>query len=136
MLAGGMSTHRSMSTFCFIIPVTWLLISHCTRHRHVNVNQKRYAVASALAATAVPALVMARGHRVEEVPEFPLVVDNSLQSCAKTASALATLKALGAAAEIEKVCSCWCNPVQTFDQNMRRSKFDHNFISVAISPSP
>ncbi|CAM9580036.1 unnamed protein product [Pylaiella littoralis] len=72
-------------------------------HRHVNVNQKRYAVASALAATAVPALVMARGHRVEEVPELPLVVDTSLETCTKTAAALATLTALGAAAEVEKV---------------------------------
>ncbi|CAB1100555.1 unnamed protein product [Ectocarpus sp. CCAP 1310/34] len=72
-------------------------------HRHVNVNQKRYAVASALAATAVPALVMARGHRVEEVPELPLVVDTSLETCSKTAAALATLTALGAAAEVEKV---------------------------------
>jgi hypothetical protein len=34
------------------------------RHRRININQKRYAVASALAASAVPALVMARGHRV------------------------------------------------------------------------
>lgn len=66
-------------------------------------NQKRYAVASALAATAVPALVMARGHRVEEVPEFPLVVDTSLESCTKTSAALATLKALGAESEMEKV---------------------------------
>lgn len=70
----------------------------------MNVNQKRYAVASALAATAVPALVMARGHRVEEVPELPLVVDTSLETCSKTAAALATLTALGAAAEVEKVC--------------------------------
>lgn len=73
----------------------------------MNVNQKRYAVASALAATAVPALVMARGHRVEEVPELPLVVDTSLQSCSKTTTALAALKALGAAAEVEKVRSFW-----------------------------
>ncbi|CAM9369259.1 unnamed protein product [Ectocarpus sp. 4 AP-2014] len=72
-------------------------------HRNVNVNQKRYAVASALAATAVPALVMARGHRVEEVPELPLVVDTSLETCSKTAAAIATLTALGAAAEVEKV---------------------------------
>lgn len=71
----------------------------------MNVNQKRYAVASALAATAVPALVMARGHRVEEVPELPLVVDTSLETCTKTAAALATLTALGAAAEVEKVRS-------------------------------
>lgn len=36
-------------------------------HRKVNINQKRYAVASALAASALPALVMARGHRIEQV---------------------------------------------------------------------
>eukprot|EP01050_Picozoa_sp_SAG11_P032216 SAG11_NODE_10364_length_837_cov_0.693767_1_plen_145_part_10 len=31
----------------------------------VNKNQRRYALASALAASAVPGLVMARGHRIE-----------------------------------------------------------------------
>ena len=36
-------------------------------HRKININQKRYAVVSALAASALPALVMARGHRVEQV---------------------------------------------------------------------
>lgn len=36
-------------------------------HRKVNINQKRYAVASALAASALPSLVMARGHRIEQV---------------------------------------------------------------------
>ena len=36
-------------------------------HKKVNTSQKRYAVASSLAASAIPALVMARGHRVDEV---------------------------------------------------------------------
>lgn len=36
-------------------------------HRKVNINQKRYAVASALAASALPSLVLARGHRIEKV---------------------------------------------------------------------
>jgi large subunit ribosomal protein L4e len=36
-------------------------------HRKININQKRYAVASALAASGLPALVMARGHRIEQV---------------------------------------------------------------------
>merc|ERR1711884_758981 len=36
-------------------------------HRKVNVAQKRYAMVSAIAATGVPALVMAKGHRVEEI---------------------------------------------------------------------
>ncbi|KAM0035557.1 putative ribosomal protein L4/L1e [Helianthus debilis subsp. tardiflorus] len=42
-------------------------------HRKINVNQKRYAVVSSITASAVPSLVMARGHRIETVPELPLV---------------------------------------------------------------
>ena len=49
-------------------------------HKKVNIGQKRYAVASALAASAVPALVMARGHVVDDVPEVPLVLDTSIES--------------------------------------------------------
>ena len=36
-------------------------------HRKVNIKEKRYAVASALAASALPSLVLARGHRIEQV---------------------------------------------------------------------
>lgn len=36
-------------------------------HRKINITAKRHAVASALAASALPALVMARGHRIETV---------------------------------------------------------------------
>jgi large subunit ribosomal protein L4e len=68
-------------------------------HRKINVNQKRYALASALAASAVPALVMARGHRVDQVPELPLVVDNGLQGVKKTAKALEAMGKLGAEAD-------------------------------------
>ncbi len=61
-------------------------------HRKVNINQKRYAVVSALAASALPALVMARGHRIEAVTEVPLVVDDSAGSLQKTSAAVALLK--------------------------------------------
>merc|ERR1719506_1008137 len=44
-------------------------------HRKINVNQRRYAVCSALAASALPALVMARGHDIEDVVELPLVLN-------------------------------------------------------------
>ncbi len=36
-------------------------------HRKININQKRYAVVSALAASALPSLVLAHGHRIEQV---------------------------------------------------------------------
>ena len=58
---------------------------------------------SALAASAVPALLLARGHRVEGVPEVPLVVDDSASSIKKTAKAVELLKQLGAYSDIEKV---------------------------------
>merc|ERR1719155_335023 len=57
-------------------------------HRKVNVNQKRYAVCSALAASALPSLVMARGHRIENLPECPLVVDSAIEAVDKTTKAM------------------------------------------------
>jgi len=71
-------------------------------HRKINGTQRRYAVASALAASAVPALVMARGHKVDDVPEIPLVMDSSIESAKKTSAAKDILAAVGALADVEK----------------------------------
>lgn len=71
-------------------------------HRKINVSQRRYAVASALAASALPALVMARGHRIDEVPEFPLVLDDSLNKVSHTKDAKAILERFGAYADVVK----------------------------------
>jgi len=71
-------------------------------HRKINLNQKRFAVASALAASAIPALVMARGHRVEQIPEVPLVLDDACQSVTKTKQAINILKTVGAFEDVEK----------------------------------
>merc|ERR550514_2484491 len=56
-------------------------------HQKVNLTQRRYAVASGLAASAVPALVMARGHRIDELNEGPLVVSSAVESISKTSAA-------------------------------------------------
>ena len=72
-------------------------------HRKVNLTQKRYAVASAVAASGVPALVMARGHRIGETPEGPLVVSSAVESISKTSAAVAMLKKIGAYEDCEKV---------------------------------
>jgi len=72
-------------------------------HRKLNQNQKRFAVASALAASAIPALVMARGHQIENVAEVPCVVSDDIQSLQRTKQAVATLKALGAYDDVVKV---------------------------------
>ncbi|KAK0651852.1 ribosomal protein L4 domain-containing protein [Cercophora newfieldiana] len=72
-------------------------------HVKVNQGQKRFATASALAASAVAPLLMARGHQVATVPEVPLVIDSAAFGPAeKTSIALGLLKAVGAGADVEK----------------------------------
>jgi len=73
-------------------------------HRRVNVAQKRYALCSAIAASGVPALVMAKGHRIEEIPEVPLVVSDKVQSYTKTKEAYILLKRTKAYNDIDQVC--------------------------------
>jgi large subunit ribosomal protein L4e len=70
-------------------------------HRKVNLNQKRNAVASALAAAACGPLVMARGHKIDDVPELPLVVDHL--NGEKTSSLLKSLDNLGLAGDLARV---------------------------------
>mmetsp|Transcript_7996 Transcript_7996/g.13294 ORF Transcript_7996/g.13294 Transcript_7996/m.13294 type:complete len:388 (+) Transcript_7996:46-1209(+) len=71
-------------------------------HKKISVNQRRYAVSSALAASALPALVMARGHRIDSVPEFPLVLSDDLNRVSHTKEAKAVLERVGAFADVEK----------------------------------
>lgn len=72
-------------------------------HVKVNQNQRRFAVVSALAASALPSLVLARGHRIEEIEEVPLVVSSAVESFAKTKEAVALLKSLKAYSDVVKV---------------------------------
>jgi len=72
-------------------------------HRKVNIKQRRHAVAAALAATALTPLVLARGHKVSQVPELPLVVEDRLESFEKTNQAVAFLKRFGAYEDVQKV---------------------------------
>jgi large subunit ribosomal protein L4e len=70
-------------------------------HAKCNVQQRRAAVASAIAASACTPLVMARGHHVENVPEFPLVIDNL--ALPNTKSMLTALLNFGVGDDLSKV---------------------------------
>ncbi|XP_072951548.1 large ribosomal subunit protein uL4z-like [Typha angustifolia] len=71
-------------------------------HRRVNIHLRRVAVTSALAASAVPSLVVARGHKIDSVPELPLVLSDSAESVEKTASAIKILTQVGAFPDAQK----------------------------------
>eukprot|EP00633_Aureoumbra_lagunensis_P000097 CAMPEP_0197304308 /NCGR_PEP_ID=MMETSP0890-20130614/52179_1 /TAXON_ID=44058 ORGANISM="Aureoumbra lagunensis, Strain CCMP1510" /NCGR_SAMPLE_ID=MMETSP0890 /ASSEMBLY_ACC=CAM_ASM_000533 /LENGTH=364 /DNA_ID=CAMNT_0042784301 /DNA_START=172 /DNA_END=1266 /DNA_ORIENTATION=+ len=77
-------------------------------HRKINLQQRRYAVSSALAASACPPLVSARGHKIEQVPEMPLVIgtddseDSSIEEIiTKTKDAIKLFEAIGANSDAE-----------------------------------
>ncbi|CAD2218497.1 Ribosomal protein L4/L1 family/60S ribosomal protein L4 C-terminal domain containing protein, putative [Angomonas deanei] len=72
-------------------------------HRKINLHQKRLAVVSALAASSLPSLVMSRGHKIENIPEVPLVVEDSIQGYEKTKEAVAFLRAIAAIDDINRV---------------------------------
>jgi len=72
-------------------------------HRRVNVTQKRHAVATCLAASTLPPLVMARGHRIGAISELPLVVSDGVESIQKTKHIVDLLKKLGCEEELQRI---------------------------------
>merc|ERR1712139_489676 len=58
----------------------------------VNQKQRRYATCSALAATGIPSIVMAKGHVINEIPEVPLVISDKIQEYTKTKQAVQLLR--------------------------------------------
>jgi large subunit ribosomal protein L4e len=72
-------------------------------HVKISVGQRRFATVAALAASAVPALVMARGHHVGRIPEIPLVVSSAAEGTTKTANAVKLLERFGAKADVDRV---------------------------------
>lgn len=61
-------------------------------HRKVNLKQRRHALSAAIAATAVAPLVLARGHRVMNVPQLPLILSDSVNSVARAKDAVAIMQ--------------------------------------------
>jgi large subunit ribosomal protein L4e len=88
-------------------------------HRKINMNQRRHAIASAIAASAVTPLVLARGHRVQEVPELPLVVDSLNVETTKTL--LSTLRNFGAGEELKR--SRVSKKIRAGQGKMRNSRY-------------
>jgi len=72
-------------------------------HRKININQRRYALVSAIAASGVPALVQSKGHVIDGVSEFPLVVSDDIQKLQKTKQAVIFLRRMKIWADIQKV---------------------------------
>lgn len=71
-------------------------------HRSSNIKIRRFATRAALSASGIPALIMARGHNIDKVPEVPLVVPNSVEALQKTKDAMKLLKEVGLESDVRK----------------------------------
>lgn len=69
----------------------------------INRRERRLAVRSAVAATKEKKLVSSRGHIVEGVVEFPLVVTDELEGLGKASQAMGVLQKLGLWRDVERV---------------------------------
>ena len=66
-------------------------------------KEKRLALLSAIAATAQKETVAARGHEVESIPEFPLIVEDSLETLTKAKDVESVLASLGLISDVSRV---------------------------------
>ena len=71
-------------------------------HERINIKERRFAIRSAVAATTNRELVVSRGHRISEIEQVPLVVNDDLESVNRTSETREIFKSLGAWEDIVK----------------------------------
>ena len=64
-------------------------------HEKINIKERRFAIRSAVAATSKEEIVTGRGHRTENVEQFPIVVEDDICSIKKTKETREIFKNLG-----------------------------------------
>jgi len=72
-------------------------------HERINRKERRLAIRSAIAATKEKKLVESRGHVVQKIPEFPIVVADDAEEIKKTKQAKELLERLGVWPDVERV---------------------------------
>ncbi|MCF2137191.1 MAG: 50S ribosomal protein L4 [Candidatus Thorarchaeota archaeon] len=68
----------------------------------INKKERRLAIRSAIAATANRDRVAQRGHKIETVPNIPLVVSDELEALDSTKAVLEAVTALGLEADLDR----------------------------------
>ena len=78
-------------------PVSWR-----KNYKKINKKEKQLGFCSAIAATSNKNIIEKRGHNVENISEFPIVVSNDLEKITKTAELRKTLLSLGLEEDLKR----------------------------------
>lgn len=68
----------------------------------INKKEKRYALYSAVSSTADKDLVEKRGHQVDDVKAFPIIIDNKATQLVKSAEVIQVLEQIGLAEDLAR----------------------------------
>ena len=71
-------------------PESWKVI-----YKKINKKEKLIALYSSISSTAIGELAKKRGHVVENIKSFPLIVTNEIENIQKTKDLFQVLKSLG-----------------------------------------
>ena len=71
--------------------------------RKLNKKENKLALCSAIAATASKELIQARGHKIEGVETFPIIVSNEIESISKTSDISKVLDSLKLTQDTERL---------------------------------
>ena len=71
-------------------------------YEKINKKEKRKAIRSAISATAMKDIVESRGHKVEDVKYFPIIIEENIESIKKSKDVMELLKKLGLEKELER----------------------------------
>jgi large subunit ribosomal protein L4e len=72
-------------------------------HKMLNKKENRLALCSALAATTSSALVKLRGHKVDKINSFPIVVSDQIESVFKSKELAKIFDALNLSQDLERL---------------------------------
>jgi large subunit ribosomal protein L4e len=72
-------------------------------YQKINEKERIKATLSAITATSIKEYVKARGHKVDDVKELPIIVDDKIQEIKKTKEIVEFLKKVGLEKELERV---------------------------------
>ena len=71
--------------------------------KKINEKERKFALASAIAATTMKEVTSKRGHKTDKIPSLPLIVKDKLQELTKTDEVKNILSKLGVWVDVERV---------------------------------
>lgn len=74
-------------------------------YKKLNKKENKLALCSAIAATGSKELITSRGHKVDEIDTFPIIVSNELETISKAAEVSKVIQSLKLSKDVERLQS-------------------------------